>query len=513
MAGRKYSKVPVNGGNGTSNGDRTAPRRATFGDHRRAMRQFYPALLLLLATPAFSAVDAFVETKTFYSADGKAQVGVHFSFSGASAVHLANERGFQQARIEALTIIEQGGTIVDFRKSVVQGPERMDDQRQDFIHSEAFVLAPGSYDLYFELRDLNGADTTVGRYSQPLAVAAPGTGIYFSDVLLAERFDSGADGNSVVVPFLGAYYPSDVDALNFVADIYGTDQTLGRDSAYLLSWEIEVFESKNVFGNFKAVKRAKGSQVETLSSSFDIAALPSGNYLLAIEARDRSGQLKGRKEHFFQRNNPIAYDLQSMQSMAMGHTFADAITDADTLLEHLNSMRPIAQDLERKIIDDRVKDRDVAMMQRFFYGFWFNRNGMDPQSEWEQYRKEVVKVNALYGCRNRKGYSTDQGQIRLKYGAPNTVTDQAMDNDGYPYQIWHYYRCGRYNDRRFIFYQPERVGQCYTLLHSDMPGEIQNKHWNQILHGRNTPNGDVTRPQSSNTTHGSQVDDLFNRPR
>lgn len=34
MAGRKYSKVPVNGGNGASNGERTAQRQATFGHHR-----------------------------------------------------------------------------------------------------------------------------------------------------------------------------------------------------------------------------------------------------------------------------------------------------------------------------------------------------------------------------------------------------------------------------------------------------------------------------------------------
>ncbi|MFZ1686113.1 MAG: hypothetical protein WAU70_01750, partial [Flavobacteriales bacterium] len=65
----------------------------------------------------------------------------------------------------------------------------------------------------------------------------------------------------------------------------------------------------------------------------------------------------------------------------------------------------------------------------------------------------------------------------------------------------------------FIFYQPERVGQCYELLHSDMPGEVQNKNWNQILHGRNTQAGDVTRPAGNETMHGGQVDDLFNRPR
>lgn len=478
------------------------------------MRYLLPCLLATLAPPASAAVDAFVETKTFYTNGQQPVVGIHFAFNGGSAVHLANERGFMQARIEALTIIQKDGAILDFRKTVVQGPERLDDQRTDFLHTETFQLDPGNYDLYFELRDLNGADTTVGRFSQPLAIAAPGTGLFFSDVLLAERFDAASDGSgNTPVPYLGTYYPPDVDVLNFYAEVYGTDKLFGTDSLFLLSWQLEVFEDKQVFGNYKAVKRMKAASTEPLMTQFDISGLPSGNYLLAIEVRGRTGDLQGRKELFFQRNNPIAYDMESLGALAIGNTFADAITDVDTLLEHINSMRPIAEDLERKIIDDRLKDHDLALMQRFFYSFWFNRNGYAPQQAWEKYRKEVMKVNALYGCRNRPGYTTDQGIIRLKYGMPNSVADQPMDNDGYPYQVWHYYRCGNYNDRRFIFYQPERVGNCYELLHSDMPGEIQNKNWNQILHGRNTQAGDVTRPAGNSTMHGGQVDDLFNRPR
>jgi len=470
-------------------------------------------LLLSFALPATAAVDAFVETKTFYGDGFKPTVGIHFAFNGASAVHLANERGFQQASLEVLTIIQKNGAILDFRKTLVQGPERTDDNRPDFLHTESFQLDPGVYDLLFELRDLNGVDTTVGRFSQPLAVAPPGAGLFFSDILLAERFDAIADGGNIAVPYLGTYYPPDVDALNFFAEVYGADKVFGTDSLYLLSWQLEVFEDKMVFGNYKAVKRVKASEAEPVMTQFDIAALPSGNYLLSLEVRGRKGDLQGRKELFFQRNNPIAYDMQSLGGIAMGNTFADAMTNVDTLLEHINSMRPVAMDLERKIIDDRVKDRDLALMQRFFYSFWFNRNGYAPEQAWENYRKEVIKVNALYGCRNRKGYMTDQGVIRLKYGAPNSVADQPMDNDGYPYQIWHYYRCRNYNDRRFIFYQPERVGECYELLHSDMPGEIQNKNWNQVLHGRNSQSNDVTRPAGNETMHGSRVEDLFNTPR
>ena len=40
-------------------------------------------------------------------------------------------------------------------------------------------------------------------------------------------------------------------------------------------------------------------------------------------------------------------------------------------------MRPIGDDLERKAIDDRLKDEDLDLAKRFF-SFWYNRNAVDP---------------------------------------------------------------------------------------------------------------------------------------
>ena len=117
-------------------------------------------------------------------------------------------------------------------------------------------------------------------------------------------------------------------------------------------------------------------------------------------------------------------------------------------------------------------------MRRFFYSFWSNRSP-DPEAAWVAYRKEVVKVNKLFGCRVMKGYETDRGYVYLKYGPPNTMMDRFNEMDAYPYTIWHYYRAGKYTNRRFVFYQPDLVSNCLVLLHSEVPGEIQNPRWNQ----------------------------------
>ncbi len=153
----------------------------------------------------------------------------------------------------------------------------------------------------------------------------------------------------------------------------------------------------------------------------------------------------------------------------------------------------------------------MDLMRRFFYSFWANR-GTDPEAAWRAYAAEVVKVNKLFGCRVQKGYQTDRGMVYLKYGPPNTMMDRMNEMDAYPYTIWHYYRAGRFTNRRFVFYQPDLISQCLVLLHSEVPGEIQNPRWNQVLHSRNVaaPNVD---PMKVDTQSGERANEFFQMPR
>jgi GWxTD domain-containing protein len=479
---------------------------------------FLSTLFCCLATVAPAAVGVVVETKVFHVPGQGARAEVNLAVLAGTFTIAPNERGFQQGRVEVLTVVEQNGAIVTFAKTQVAGPERTDSLSTDIVHQETFLLQPGSYDLNIEVRDLQGSDTTVTRHSAPLAIGALTGAVEFGDALLAERIvpapdDPNARYGHLVVPLLSDYFPPALNELNFYTEVYGTDKVFGTDGAYLLTYQIETFETRTVFANFKKVTRAKGKPVEPVMAAFDIGQLPSGNYLLAVEVRDRADELVNRKELFFQRNNRIQhnYDLAAMDQLDIDNTFAGAFSNPDTLAEHIASLRPIADPLERKIVDDRWKDRDMDLMKRFFYSFWANRSN-DPEAAWNAYRQEVIKVNKLYGCRVLKGYQTDRGMVYLKYGPPNTQMDRLNEMDSYPYTIWHYYRAGKYTNRRFVFYQPDLVSDCFELLHSEVPGELNNPRWNQILHERNVSRSNVD-PRSRGSLSGDRANEFFEMPR
>ncbi len=435
------------------------------------------AVLLPFTSMGQSRLNAVVETKRFYEPGQGEFVDVNISVIGGTAFWTMDERGFQQAQVEALTVIEQDGKIVDFRKTLIRSPERADTLQSDFIHQERFLLQPGAYALTLELHDANLADTARTYVHTPLVVSSRSEGVTFSDVMFTLP---GPDGNGIS-PFPGTYFPTEADKLGFYAEAYGTIERFGKEGAFVILARIENYETGELAGNFSHVRRMKADSVVAIAMEFGIGKLTSGNYLLALELRDRNDSLIQRRAQFFQRNNSITLDPGSLVEGELGPNFTDAYSDADTLAEYLSSMRPIADELERKMIDDRWKDKKPDLMRQLMFTFWYNRSPQDPKAAWELYLEAVNYVNRRFGCRNMRGYQSDQGYVYLRYGAPNTVVDRSNETTALPYMIWHYYRAGRYSDRRFVFYQPERSTTCWTLLTSDMTGEINNSQWLDLL--------------------------------
>ena len=458
-----------------------------------------------------ATLDAIIATKRFHVPGQGVQLDLHVSVLGSSAEWKANDHGFRQAHVEALTIIERDTAIVDFRKSDVSGPERADTIKGDFLIEEHFLLQPGVYTLSVELHDLNGTAENRSVWKGPLVIPAKSKGISFSDALLTAGTHADAQGNQVPAAYTGTYYPPEVDKLGFYMEIYGADEVFGRDSMFTVNYQIEAYEKHTVKGQFKGVQRTKAAPVVTVGKEFPIGGLPSGNYLLAVEAVDREGQVLARQEQFIQRNNPLRYDLNALTTVDISNTFADAFTDPDTLVEHIASLRPIAMDLERRMIDDRLKDRDLPLMKRFFYTFWVNRDGYDPERAWKKYHEQVVIANRMYGCRNLRGYESDQGITFLKYGLASTVVDGSNDNKQLPYLIWHYYKAGRYSDKRFVFWQQNVGIGCWELMHSEIPGEIKNPRWQSTL---SAPLGNASQTNGTRvlSTEGLRVEDNFLHP-
>jgi GWxTD domain-containing protein len=207
----------------------------------------------------------------------------------------------------------------------------------------------------------------------------------------------------------------------------------------------------------------------------------------------------------------------NMADIPVENTFAAGYTNRDSLLNHLNACMPIASNVERVTIEHQMEEADLLLMQRYFYQFWLRRNDSDPEKAWLDYYKEVQIADANFGTRIKEGYETDMGRVYLQYGPPNTRVQRHHPTETLPFEIWHYYHIGAFNNKRFLFYTPNVAQQEFVLLHSDMWGETQNNDWPTIMRTKNPElrpsDSGSNRLDPRDTFSGDQLEDLFYNPR
>jgi GWxTD domain-containing protein len=249
-------------------------------------------------------------------------------------------------------------------------------------------------------------------------------------------------------------------------------------------------------------------------NEFDISKLPSGNYLVVIEARNKLNELLGRNEMFFQRSNPgIQFDIHDLASIDVNSTFAHRITNSDTLQEYLRCLDPIATEIEKTFIYKQSKIADLQTRQQFFYNFWLSRDLINPENAWREYYEQVRIVDAAYKTQVSRGYETDRGRVYLKYGPPNIISESYNEPSSYPYEIWHYYELGNnQRNKKFVFYATDLLTNSFTLLHSDAIGEISNYKWQIFLNSRWYDPYSVDALQAPDI-YGGKADDYYRNPR
>lgn len=481
------------------------------------------AILLLASTSLLQArsLQAMLNYTVFNTIGKGPFIETYLSVSGQSAVYSVNEKGAFQAIIEITFIFRQENQIVEFDKYQLFSPEVEDtlDINFDFIDQQRYFIPEGDYELEILVSDLNSGKPPLS-VIQPLSVYFENDKLCFSGIQLVESFHPTIELNILskggydLVPMVNNFFPESISKLTYYTEIYNADRQFGADEKFLVSSQIRSFESGAALKDYVNYKRVDAKPVIPVFSEFDITRLPSGNYTLVVETRNKQNELMASNELFFQRSNPgIQFDISDLATVDVNATFANRINSADTLMEFIRCLDPIATDLEKNFIYKQSQNADMKTRQQFFYNFWLTRDMNNPEKAWQAYFTQVQIVNAAYKTPIHKGYETDRGRVYLKYGPPNVISESYNEPSSYPYEIWHYYELSdNQRNKKFVFYTHDMITNNFKLLHSDAIGEISNYKWQIFLNNRwyDPYNVDAER---SPDIYGGKADDYFRNPR
>ena len=456
------------------------------------------------------ALDASVSFATFKS-PSQNYVEVYLTMIGETLEYKKLDSINYQASVEVIFLFKQEEQIVKFDKFMLNSP--LTERTLNFIDQKRYALEDGNYSFEVSLRDM--VDTTnVQNYKTPLKVDFAKEGVQQSDIQLLASYDKNDDNTNpfvkngyymVALPF--NFCDKNTSVINFYNEIYNTDKILKDD--FLISYSIEevsgMGETKKVMVGHK---RRKPQPISVILMQMDISQLPSGNYKLVVEVRDRNKKEISRKAVAFQRSNPfLDKDPLDTEGFDINTTFTARLS-ADELRYSLKAIAPLITDNEGEILNLVIKDRNINAQRNYLFTYWARRNSNNPEVAYNAYMEVARAVDKKYNSGFGYGFESDRGNIFMKYGKPHDVLTIENELDAPPYEIWAYNRIDKLNQSnvKFIFYNPTLAAGGYTLLHSNARGEMNNPQW-QIELYRDAPEA----IEGKNYHDGTQIQDGITR--
>lgn len=163
-----------------------------------------------------------------------------------------------------------------------------------------------------------------------------------------------------------------------------------------------------------------------------------GDYNLEVYIRGRRAKkLDSRDESF---------TIQWSQEALLRHDFDAAVQQ----LAYISNSAELADMKKLQSMDEKIHAFDA---------FWQDRDPtpgtLENETKREFYRR-ITYANHQFRHLRREGWRTDRGRIYIQYGEPDQIDDHPISPESFPYQIWHYYREGKY--RRFTFVDQNEDG-------------------------------------------------------
>lgn len=452
---------------------------------------------------------------TFYETGTGSYFETYLSFDAWNLNFVKSADGYR-ANIEIVITASIGDSLVMAKKYDLASPKiaSPDADRFNFIDVQRFAMANGIYDLKIQLHDKNSSDpATVVEETIPLYYDAKRPALssvqMMSDIKPTTTPNILSRNGYDMEPYVNDFLPEQVGRINYYSELYNINREVKEENIFAVSY-IEILETGKILEYTRTVQRLQRDTIIPIFGTIEIQDLPSGNYNLVLEIRNRNNDKLLYKRVPFFRSNPSVDN--SLNSTPVSMTFAAEQDNETQLNNYIEALAPIANEVERRDIYELIKRPGIEEKQLFLYKFWVRRDPLNAEGAWRQYKQRIDYVEKNFSWPKTRGSQTDRGRVYLQYGAPDFVRDEknfvSMSKFGagitvqhseeavdlqvgrtesqgqifyLPYQLWRYNNLpGDDANRCFIFWDEFRSG-FYKLLHSNAKGEVRDVYWERRL--------------------------------
>ena len=256
------------------------------------------AILVLLSFIYMAGIsqglNAYLTYSLFDTPGNKPYIETYLTINGRSIKYNQTEDGYYQGKVNVQVMFIKGDSIINFAKYDLSSPIITDtvNPNQNLLDIQRYGLPNGEYELEIKLKDLNGDGKELSSLDK-FEINFPKSEMAYSDIELLSSYEktdkvSNLSKNGyLLTPYVFNYYPEDVNKITFYSELYNSKDILGEE-AFLSTTYIRPFEVDKKLDKYINRRRVQSDNVVVTLSSFDIAELPSGNYILVMGADRKS---------------------------------------------------------------------------------------------------------------------------------------------------------------------------------------------------------------------------------
>ncbi len=335
-----------------------------------------------------------------------------------------------------------------------------------------FYVEPGEYLLQIDVIDVHS--NRHQRIQKPVSLTRfPSEELTLSDISIASQIIKTSSEHEFTkygydfVPNAQRTFTSEAPMMYYYLEVYGLSGT----GNYTVLTQIQSLNGDIIHDFPNPSKKMPGKSAAEWGG-VSIAGLTSGIYKLAITINDEpNGNTASQKQSFYILN-PAG--LNQMTESADG---SYARLDEAQLDDIFKVMSLIMDKHEKRIFSHS----DVEGKRNILTAFW-DRKDTNPDTIINEFKQEfyqrVHDANSEFGSDTDQGWSTDRGNVLIKYGKPNTIERQNSYMGQRPWESWQY--DGVDGGVTFIFVDRSGDGS-YQLVHSDAREEVQDLDWKRFL--------------------------------
>lgn len=398
-------------------------------------------------------------------------VEIYYSFNRKELEFVPQEEGLLATVLMQLSILDQEGNEVESR--LWNTMSKVNDEKEaetiDYMILDRITaeIPPGTYRINMKATDVNSLSE--GEASVDAEVKQfDDKELQLSDIQLA--FSIAADttagrfckAGQRILPNPSRVFTHEGGMIYFYAELYNLANLPEASPEYELRFSVSDTAGNQVKDFGKQSKKKPGRSAVVVSG-INVSTLARGEYVLALEARDKETKQKAyASKEFIVLREPTQEELA-----------------AEEVKRFKQEVIYIASSAEMKMFDDL----NFVGKANFIQDFWRKRdpNPETPENEYktEHYRR-ISAANYRFSRTQETGdgWNSDMGRVYITYGEPSEIERYPSSQGTKPWERWNYHELegGVY----FVFVDEDGYG-VYRLVHSDKKGEISYPQWEDLL--------------------------------